>query len=173
MEITPFHNYSDALLPLPPMPLDGPAPAQSVTSSTGPSFQDILAGRLDSEISTELGPDLSPASGIQGSEMLDVFSLHGIGLQDETTAQEDKYGGLMEACRDIEGYLLSLLLNNLGDSISESGLFSQTYESSFYKDMFFYEIAREIGNQPPGLGIADVLYSDIIMKLGETTALVE
>jgi len=69
-------------------------------------------------------------------------------------------------CREIEGLLLSILLKNLGEQSFGDTIFSKSWESSVYKDMFFTEMAKSIGGTSPGLGIADVLYNDIIMKAG-------
>ena len=74
----------------------------------------------------------------------------------------------MQACRDIEGFMLGLLLKDLGKDFAGGSLFSQTYESSVYKDMFFQELAQSIGNTPPGIGIADRLYNDIILNSGDS-----
>jgi Rod binding domain-containing protein len=84
----------------------------------------------------------------------------------ESGDQEDR---LTDACRDLEGFLLGMLLRNLGKSFGGSNLFSQTWESSFYQSMFFFELAQAICAQGPGLGIAEQIKNDIIMKTGEVS----
>ena len=71
---------------------------------------------------------------------------------------------LMKAAREFEGYVLGLLLRNMGKQIGRSGLFHSTYQSGFYQDMFFQELANSISTNGRGLGIADVIFNDINMK---------
>jgi hypothetical protein len=166
MEITPFHDYSDALIPLPSLPLDGSASRPESDTSGISSFLDILGQNLNPTVMDQLGPDVTSTGTTEPADPLSTqLPSDGTLLAGNGYSEED-LGGLLEACRDVEGYLLSILLNDLGESFAGSNLFSQTYESSFYKDMFFMELARVIGNQPPGLGIADALYRDISMKYG-------
>jgi len=167
MDVVSFRNFSDALVPLPPLPVDRSDPASSSRSSGAASFRNELDSRLESLSSG--GPtwpfDLGSAADRtdEGSESR-ALRLGGMesGAADSDQVDDD----LMAACRDVEGFLLGLLLRSLGKSLPGGDLFSQTWESGVYRDMFFMELAQSIGSQPPGLGIADMLYEDIMLKAG-------
>lgn len=165
-----FQDYSDVLTPLPALPPDGTQPRTQLHDTSGSSFQDHLENLVNDPLTTELGPEV-PVS----TEPLFNYNPHvsgnlqfpgsvGISLDPVTGTTPDELEELMEVCRDIEGYLLSLLLKGLGKSFASSTLFSQTSESSFYKEMFFSEMAQSLGREGPGLGIAESIYNDIIIK---------
>jgi hypothetical protein len=164
MDVVSFRNFSDALVPLPALPVDRSDAASSSRSSASASFRDELDSRLESLSSGDstwpfdLGSAAEPTD--EGSDSRPL--LVGTGAADSDRVDEE----LMAACRDVEGFLLGLLLRSLGKSLPGGDLFSQTWESGVYRDMFFMELAQSIGSQPPGLGIADMLYQDIMLKAG-------
>ncbi len=102
----------------------------------------------------------------QGNTGLPVTSLR-MPVSDPpgTLDAQDK---LEQTCKELEGLLLGILLRNLGKQTGRSGLFSQTWESSFYQNMFYWELAQDIGANGPGLGIAEVLHRDIMLKADTT-----
>ncbi len=179
-----FRDYSDVLMPLQPLNSGLPARDSSPPSSTeSPDFLAVLGPLLDETpaeaIQPASEPDHSPPSwlfdlGAQRPEIQppDAFNPPSTeSLQfspGHFTRTSPDNESLLQACKEIEGYLLGILLKDLGTSTSGSSLFSRTSETSYYQDMFFHELAQSIGNQGPGLGIAEVLMNDIIMKAGET-----
>ena len=163
MEIVPFRDLSDALVPLPALPVQQSDHAAQPNASSDRSFRDELDNRLAAQETESLFDLGSPVSGSSPPAMSSPALRTNLSIPTSENPDE-----LMLACREIEGLLLGMLLKNLGDTDSGSTLFSSTWESSFYQDMFFTEIAKAIGNNPPGLGIAKVLYEDIIMKAGES-----
>lgn len=74
---------------------------------------------------------------------------------------------LMDALREFEGYILGVMLKNMGKNFAGSNMFDESYQSSFYKTMFFQELAKAIAENGSGLGIADVIYRDIMLKASE------
>jgi Rod binding domain-containing protein len=50
----------------------------------------------------------------------------------------------------------------------KGGLFGDNLASEIYQDMFFEEAASLMSKQKPGLGLADIVYQDIL-KLGSGT----
>ena len=60
--------------------------------------------------------------------------------------------------------MVGMLLRNMGTRMAGEGVFGQSFESSFYQDLFFSEIGRSLGSQGRVLGIADTLYRDIMSK---------
>ncbi len=156
MEITPFHDYSNALLPLPP--LNGPG-------SPFPSTQADRTSPFRDEIAKALGPDVSQAG--YSAAISSPDSTLSAGSAVSSSLENSGTDPLMDVCRQLEGFLLSLLLRDMGKSFAGSTLFSQTYESSVYRDMFLTEVGRSIGERPPGLGIADAVYRDTILKESE------
>jgi len=153
MENYPLHNYSDVLLPLPPINGTNSVLPKDFVPDPKADFSDILAGKLDESEPVQTKPqiDFFPGSVTPQIEQPPAIS-------DEEAAE------LMDACKQVEGFLLSLLLKSMGESFAGDSVFSSTYESSVYKDMFFFELANSIGTDGPGLGIAQTLYDDIIMK---------
>ena len=80
-------------------------------------------------------------------------------------APEDE---LMAVCRELEGFMLAVLLKSMNSDFAGDTIFSKTYESSMYNEMFYYELANSIGKEGPGLGIAQTIYDDIILKTSGT-----
>lgn len=167
MVIQPFHDYSNALIPLPPLGPEVPPP----DSREVRSFADELRSRISN-------PDLNSSDtdahspGIFNlappNSSISTYSRELPGMLDSQSGsselRNDYEEELMQACREVEGFLLGILLKNIGRDFGGSELFKETSESSFYNEMFFYELAKSIGTNPPGIGIADRLYDDIIMK---------
>jgi hypothetical protein len=150
MEVVPFKDYSDVLVPLPP--LGGEGDHASGTRAAGSSFDDRLRDALRGE-GAEAGA-VSTKSAPTGVRTATYDRGDG-----QAPAQ-----GLDQACRDLEGFLLALLLRNLAKGFGGSDLFSGSWEGSVYKEMFFFEMAKAAGARPPGLGIAKVIQNDIILK---------
>lgn len=181
METTPFQDYSNVLVPLPPLGPEVPPPQADSSSSTDTTFAEVLESQLTEQVSQsteprEIDPDFfnlaaPPASlthsSLPLSESADFIPLNRNALLlanagPDLVNEDDQE--LMRICREIEGFLLGILLKNLGKDFGGSGLFNQTAESSFYQDMFFFQLAETIGTTPPGIGIADSLYDDIMLK---------
>ncbi len=168
MEIAPFHDYSDALVPLPALPLNPSESGSAADRTDAVPFHDELASRMGPDVTTDSPQIFDPGAGslpIQTSAPppLPTSSIVEPSAQDPEEARE-----LMQICRQLEGLLLGILLRNLSDTIPGGGLFSKSWESSIYQDLFFQEIANSIGSQPPGLGIADMVYDDIISRASGT-----
>lgn len=167
MEIQPFHNYSNSLIPLPPLGPEVPSPVSREVRA----FADELRSRISSPEANSSDTDTN-SLGIfdlahpNPSIVTNSRELPGIleSLSGNTEVRNDYEEELMQACREVEGFLLGILLKNIGRDFGGSELFKETSESSFYNEMFFYELAKSIGTNPPGIGIADRLYDDIIMK---------
>ncbi len=167
MEIQPFHNYSNSLIPLPPLgPEVAPSDSQEVRS-----FADELGSRIsnpeaNSSDTDANSPGIFNLASPDPSIATNTRELTGM-LDRQSGSPEvrnDYEEELMQACREVEGFLLGILLKNTGSDFGGSELFKETSESSFYNEMFFYELAQSIGTNPPGIGIADRLYDDIIMN---------
>lgn len=75
---------------------------------------------------------------------------------------------LMAAAKMFEGYILSVLLSNMTKSLGGGGVFGDSFQSKIYQDMFYEELGKNIGDNGPGLGIAQVLYDDIMFKASLT-----
>jgi len=157
MDIIPFRDYSDALVPLPALPTERSETDTQPSPAPSRPFQAELEERLSAPLFDLASPLDRPT---RPAEPYSTAVASGQELQ----APEDDE--LMLICREIEGFLLSILLKNLGEASFGDTVFSKGWESSMYQDMFFEEMAKSIGSSPPGLGIADVLYNDIIMKAG-------
>lgn len=70
----------------------------------------------------------------------------------------------MKVCKDLEGFLLGILMKSMSERFAPNDAFGNSFESSFYKDMFFTEISRTLAEQGRGLGIAEAIYKDIMLK---------
>jgi hypothetical protein len=181
MEITPFHDYSNVLIPLPPLGPEVPPPQAGTNAPSGLSFADELNSRLSGQESqntataesetdifnlasprTSIVHNPIPLSTTNGAIPLDSNSLSLSDTSPDPVDEQDQK--LMQVCRQIEGFLLGILLKNLGKDFGGSELFNKTSESGYYQEMFFYELADSIGSNPPGIGIADKLYDDIMLK---------
>jgi hypothetical protein len=181
MEIAPFHDYSNVLLPLPPLGPEVPPPQAGTSTASGLSFADELNSRLPGQESQSLSaadseadifnlatpqtsivhnPILLPTA--NGAIPIDRNSFSLSDTAPESVSEQDQK--LMTVCRQIEGFLLGILLKNLGKDFGGSELFNQTSETGYYQEMFFTQLADSIGSHPPGIGIADKLYDDIILK---------
>lgn len=157
MEVVPFQDYSDVLVPLPPLGGYGSSTPSSPSSREEPSFRD----RLKELVEAEPVDDGKPSQPVAASPPRTAQQNPG----NELTTSD----GLDSACRDLEGFLLALLLRNLSRGFGGSTLFSRSWESSVYKDMFFFEIAKAVGSRPPGLGISEAIRSDIMLKAKGTS----
>jgi len=159
MEINPLLGYINGLRPLPPINGDNSVLPPDIASQPARDFSFELAQKLnEGAVETE-----------STQTQIDWFPIPKqplvVGQSDETQKISDEQASkLMAVCKDIEGFFLSVLLKSMGESFSGSDLFSQTYESSVYHDMFFTELADSVGSNGPGLGIAQALFDDIILK---------
>ena len=70
----------------------------------------------------------------------------------------------MKVCKDLEGFLLGILMKSMAERFAPNDAFGNSFESDFYKDMFFTEISRTLAEQGRALGIADTIYKDIMLK---------
>lgn len=182
METIPFHDYSNVLTPLPPLGPEVPPPLAGTAPTSGLSFADELNSRLSTEESqnvetvsqdTSIFDLAAPRTSIAHNPIPLYDSNDAIPLTQDSILLSgngpdlvnEEERELMRVCREIEGFLLGILLKNLGKDFGGSGLFNRTSESGYYQDMFFYELADTIGGNPPGTGIAERLYTDIILKM--------
>jgi len=175
MEIRPFQDYSNALMPMPALPVQEPSGNSQPTENVAPgqSFRNLLEDQINR---TEPRNDIfSLSSGISsGPEsstgMLPSLNSYPAGPFHSApgllSSGEDAQDELMAMCRELEGFFLGLLLKNMGGSSTGGGIFSSSWESSVYQDMFYSELGNLIGTQSRGFGIAELLYGDIIMKIG-------
>ncbi|MCK4720174.1 hypothetical protein KAU08_05925 [bacterium] len=167
MEIQPFHNYSNSLIPLPPLgPEVAPPESQEVRSFADEMRSRITNPEADSSDTDVHSPGIFDLASPDPSIATNIREFRGnLDLQSGSPEVRNDYEKeLMQACREVEGFLLGILLKNIGGDFGGSELFKETGESSFYNEMFFYELAQSIGTNPPGIGIADRLYNDIIMN---------
>ncbi|MFH1676744.1 MAG: rod-binding protein [bacterium] len=174
MQISGFTDYSDVLEPLPPL---GAALTNGTvkTSSEKPSsFSDHLSRALSADTAQQpkltdnsestglpLFPTQKPLS-ISNYPYLNPSRATSILNSDSNEISEEK---IISVSKQIEGLLLSLLLKDFGKSDFSGGLFSNSFESSIYHDMFFEELGRSIATDGPGLGIANLIKDDINLKL--------
>jgi hypothetical protein len=157
MDIIPFRDYSDALTPLPALPTERSETDTPSSPAPSGSFQAELEDRLSEPLFDLASPLERPTRPVEPLSALETS---------DESVQRPEDDELMLVCREIEGLMLSILLKNLGKNSFGDTIFSRGWESSMYQDMFFEEMAKSIGGTPPGLGIANVLYNDIIMKAG-------
>lgn len=71
-----------------------------------------------------------------------------------------------ETAEDFEAVFLRILFNSMRDATMKGGLFGDNLASDVYNDMFYSEVADLMAHSKPGLGLADVIYQDII-RLGK------
>ena len=168
MQISGFIDYSDVLEPLPPL---GAALSNgtAIRSSDGRnSFSDHLSRALSEDVtasSESSGLALYPAQ-----TSLSISNYPYINRSDSASLQESDSNAVSEekiidVSRQIEGLLLSILLKDFGKSDFSGGVFSSSFESSIYHDMFFEELGRSIATDGPGLGIANLIKDDINVKM--------
>lgn len=146
MVATGFRDYSDILVPLPslngkqiPLPRD-------FNNSSIKKFSESLNKAINKKNGATIGQ----------SDSLPVNKL-----------SEDNKQSLLNACKEFEGYFISILLKDLGKRMMKGGIFGNSMESSIYQDMFFSEIAKYIGKGERDLGIGRVIFNDIIVRMSE------
>jgi len=154
MEIIPFKDYSGVLIPLPPLGRDVPTTAES--SPRGENFPAYLRQAEQALSQRERTRESSSPRIPRGSTATkSEISSNPQGKDEEK---------LMEACRELEGFLIAILLRTMGRALSEEGFFGESFESKIYRDMFFAEIAATAAKSGRGLGIAELIYKDINLK---------
>ncbi len=77
----------------------------------------------------------------------------------------DPVKALDKVCKEFETLFANQLLKTMKESMPE-GFLEETMADDIYKDMFYQEIARSIG-QSGALGIADILKRHIQQNFGE------
>jgi hypothetical protein len=159
MVATAFRDYSSILTPLPRIGSAPDTPRDSAQRPTA-SFQaalDTAQNRIAASpdrSSHAQAADRIPAADSQS--LRNNSSISPISPEDSER--------LMKACRDIEGFFIGMLLRDFGKRIGQGGVFGQSFQSSFYQDLFFTEIARSMSDSGSSMGIADAIYKDIILK---------
>jgi len=157
MDISAFQDYSNVLQPLPRVGIGNGAEATPAGSSEEAGFRDTL--RLAS-----LRAASAKRSGVTQKPLRANQSNPGGTPLKQNSAGEDKSAELMKACRDLEGFFLNVLLRGMSTKLSEEGIFGASFESSIYQDMFYSELSKSVAEKGRSLGIADMIFNDIIMK---------
>jgi len=154
MEIIPFKDYSGVLVPLPPLGRDERTISES--SPRRDNFPAYLRQAEQALSQRERTGESSHPSIPRGSTATkSEISSNPQGRDEEK---------LMEACRELEGFLIGILLRTMGRAFSEKGFFGESFESKIYRDMFFSELAGAAAKSGRGLGIAELIYKDINLK---------
>ncbi|HDS30752.1 MAG TPA: hypothetical protein ENN67_06885 [Firmicutes bacterium] len=163
MTVSPFRDYSDVLVPLPSLN-EGSATNSPVAPGqlNERRFIDIL-GPLVSE-SGEIVPETPAENANNNSRYFNYAAPNRVANLPSSDYRETDE--LTLACKEVEGFLLGLLLKNMGSAFGRGGIFSKSFESGYYQNMFYFEIARMLSTSGPGIGIAERLRDDIIMKDG-------
>ena len=78
----------------------------------------------------------------------------------------DPIKALDKVCREFETLFANQLLKTMKESVPEGGFLEESMADEIYKDMFYEEIARSIG-QSGALGVADILKRHIQQNFGE------
>ncbi len=81
-------------------------------------------------------------------------------------ARRDRAAALKEACRDFEAFFIYQLLKDLRRTIPKGDFLPQAPGKEVYQSLFDQEVAREI-SQSGGLGLADVLYQQLLPSIKE------
>jgi peptidoglycan hydrolase FlgJ len=97
--------------------------------------------------------------------------LSSIGKTDRAEPSEADKKKALNTAQDFEAIFLRILLGSMRNASMKSGLFGDNLASNVYEDMFFSETADLMAHSKPGIGLADIIYQDII-RLGnyETSA---
>lgn len=90
--------------------------------------------------------------------------IRGVGILAHMNAA-DPAKALDRACREFETLFAEQLLKTMKESMPE-GFLEETMADDIYKDMFYQEIARNVG-QSGALGIAEILKRHIRENFGE------
>ncbi len=80
-------------------------------------------------------------------------------------SKSDPVKALDKVCKEFETLFAHQLLKTMKESMPE-GFLEESMADEIYKDMFYQEIARSIG-QSGALGVADILERHIRQNFGE------
>jgi Rod binding domain-containing protein len=81
----------------------------------------------------------------------------------ETSKAKDKK--LMKVCKEMEGYFVGMLLDEMQKSVPKDPMMGTGNQASIYQGMFDQAIGDEIG-KTGSFGIADMLYKEFSPNLG-------
>lgn len=174
-------NIIDQIVPLPPLNPDLLRERREISTDSGTSFRSALENELGPSIDAEERDSIFSLDGRQTAQpayrsqtqTADETLMPYRRLQPMRDIPEDMDPELLAATRQFEGFFLSLLLHNLGTQMTSGDLFSGSFQSSIYRDMFYRELAKSIGENGSGLGIAEVIYRDIILKASDSQPLIQ
>ena len=77
---------------------------------------------------------------------------------------ENDHKELKEACKDFESIFLNMMLKEMRKSVPTS---DDSYAMNTFNEMFDEEISKELSNGK-GIGIADMMYKQLSVKLNNT-----
>jgi hypothetical protein len=156
-----FRDYSNVLLPLQPLGDASATPPRTQPQPPQENFRNTLARVTEPVASTTvrpLGEDTYPMQ-----RQVSNFTTQNSASPVEPVLSADNER-LLQACKDIEGFFLGMLLRNMGQKFTDQGVFGSSFESGYYQDMFFTEVAKNLADTGRTLGISEAVYRDIIMK---------
>ncbi len=73
-------------------------------------------------------------------------------------------GRLREACQGFEEIFINMMLKEMRKTVPAGGLFPDSLQKDIYTSMFDQQVARQISTSR-GIGIADMLYENLSVKL--------
>ncbi|MDZ7338317.1 MAG: transglycosylase SLT domain-containing protein [candidate division KSB1 bacterium] len=73
---------------------------------------------------------------------------------------------LRHVCQEFESLFIAHLLKTMRECSAEEGLFGEGLGGDVYQSLFEAEVARKIA-QTKGLGIADILYRNLVQQTGQ------